>query len=127
MAYPRENTIQTEATSAANAAATIKLPKGTTGALPGDQGGDTLNPIGANQRYRLKSIFASYGGAANPTTPGTLTVTDGVFTWTFDVTGPLTLNPLDVQCAPGAEVDITLGAGGASLIGHVNVSFSVEG
>ena len=126
MAYPRENTFQAEATSTANAAATLKLPNGTTGAEPADEA-PTLNPIGIAQRYRIKFLSASFGSAAAPTVPAALTVTDGTFTFTFDVTGPLVLQGIDWQCAPGAEVDITLAAGGASLVGHVNVSYTVEG
>jgi hypothetical protein len=124
--YPRENTIQAEAVSAANAIATLKLPNAATGAEPGDET-PTLNPISANQRYRIKFLSASFGAAAAPTVPATLAVTDGKFTYTFDVTSPLVLQNIDWQCAAGAEVDVTLAAGGASLIGHINMSFAVEG
>lgn len=123
----RENTIQTGSVSTANAAVTLKLPNALTGNLPATQTGGSINPIGVTQRWRIKSLTASFGGAAAPTTPATLTVTDGHFTWTFDVTVPLVLQNIDLQCGAGAEVDITLAAGGASLVGHINVAVVSEG
>jgi hypothetical protein len=126
MGYPRENTIQVSATSAAGAAATVKLPNAATGALPADQTG-TIHPIGVNSRWRIRALTASY--AAAPAASSTLTITDGVFTWTVDLNSatPLALLQLDLQCAPGAEVDITLSAGGGAILAHLNLSVVSEG
>lgn len=123
MSYPRQNTLQTSATSGANAAAVVKLPSTTTIA-PGDETND-LNPIGVNQRWRIHTIIASYSAAP---TAGSLVITDGVFTWTIDVptAGPVPIPSLDLQCAPGAEVDITLSAAGSAVVGHLNVSVTCE-
>ena len=125
MPYARLNTIQVAAVSAAGGAATVKLPNAATGTLPADQTG-TIHPIGANSRWRIKAIVASYSALV---ATGALTITDGVFTWTLDVTTaqPLVLQNLDLQCAAGAEVDVTLGTAGGSLLAHLNVSAVSEG
>ena len=126
MGYPRENTIQVAAIGSAGAAATVKLPNAATGALPADQTG-AIHPIGANSRWRIRALTASYGAA--PAASSTLIITDGVFTWTLDLNSatPLALLQLDLQCAAGAEVDITLSAGGGVILGHLNVSAVSEG
>lgn len=120
MSYPRVNTIQVAAAGASGAAATLKLPNASTGALPGDQSG-VINPIGTDHRWRIKSIIASYSGTGT----GQLTITDGVFTWVIDVTSALVLQNIDLQCAPGAEVDVTL-SGVASAVAHINLSVTSE-
>jgi hypothetical protein len=79
------------------------------------------NPIGANQRWRIKSIFASYGGAIP--TGALVTVTDGKFTLNAAAG---TLNPIDLQCAPGAEVSFGLTAGGSGVQGYLTVIGEVE-
>ncbi|HEX3804131.1 MAG TPA: hypothetical protein VHV75_14945 [Solirubrobacteraceae bacterium] len=123
MSYPRQNTVQTGAVgSAADTSASCALPNTET-ELPGDQV-NAPNAITATQRWRIKGIVASY--TATPATPGQLVITDGVFTWTIDVTAVLPLLPLDIQCAAGAEVDITLSAA-TGAIGHINVTAEVEG
>ncbi len=123
MSYPRQNTIQTSATSSTDAVATVALPSTTT-STPGDET-DAPNPISAAQRWRIKGIVASY--SVTPTTPGQLEISDGVSVdWTIDVTTALPLLPLDIQCAPGAEVDITLSAV-SGAVGHINVVADVEG
>jgi hypothetical protein len=126
VSYPRENTRQVEATGAANGVTTLKLPNAST-VEPGDETPVGLPGISVNQRYRIRFVHASFGAAAAPTTPVAFTITDGVFTYTFDITGPLVLTNIDWQCAPGAEVTMTLAAGGASLVGHINTSVVVEG
>jgi hypothetical protein len=124
--YPRENTIQVSAISSAGGAATVKLPNATTGTLPADQTGK-INPIGSSSRWRIRSLLASFSAA--PASGSTLQIADGVFTWTIDLNSatPLWLAPLDVQCAAGAEVDITLSAGGGAIVGHLNLSVVSEG
>lgn len=122
MSYARQNTVQIVAASpTADAAATLALPNGSTGALPSDQVG-TINAISPDQRWRIQSVVAGYG----ETGTGLLTITDGIFTWEFPVTGTVPLPNLDLQCAGGAEVDITLAAV-TGAIGYINVSVVSEG
>lgn len=120
MSFPRVNTTQVAAISASGAAATLKLPNASTGALPADQTG-TINPIGADHRWRIKSVIASYSAAGT----GQLTISDGTFTWTIDVPNLAVLQNLDLQCGPGAEVDVTL-SGVASAVAHLNLSVVSE-
>jgi hypothetical protein len=122
--YGRTNTIIGNATSGAGAALTAKLPnQASSGGVifAPAAGGTALPGISAVQRWRIKSVFAGYNGAA--ATGSMLTITDGVFTIIVPVG---ILNPIDLQCAAGAEVDLTLGAGATSILGFLTVIAEVE-
>lgn len=115
MSYPRINTVQVANVSASDAAVTVTLPNSTS-VLPTGQSG-SIFPIGADHRWRIHAIVASYSA----TGIGELTITDGTFTWTVDVTGTLVIPQLDLQCGGGAAVTLTLGAL-TGAVGHLNVS-----
>jgi hypothetical protein len=125
VSFPRENTIQVAAVgAAADTVTTLILPNSQTGALPGDQTANgEINPVTANQRWRIRGLIASYG--ATPAAPADLVISDGEFTFTIPMVGPLPLLPLDIQCAPGAEVTVTLAAV-AGAIGYLNLTAVIE-
>jgi hypothetical protein len=93
--FGRQKTITGNATSGAQAALTAKLPNAaTTGGVifAPVAGVSQLNAISAVQRWRIKSIFASYGGAASA--GALVTITDGAFTM---IAAAANLNPLDLR------------------------------
>lgn len=109
MGFARENSIPFDHVGAANAAAVAA-----SAAPP------------ASNRLRLKYVVASYSAAP---TAGLLTISDGVnVNWEIDMpnAGPLVLPDLDLQCAAGAAITITLSAGGASVVGKVNAYATFE-
>ncbi len=78
----------------------------------------------AGQEHVIHGVQWSYNGAP---TGGRLTMTDGTDTWDIDITaaGPGGYAPL-WGGAEGAQVTITLAAGGSGVTGKLNVQYTTE-
>lgn len=85
----------------------------------------TINGV-ANQRVRIRSIAFGFSGAA-PAAPVQATVADGVTTLYYAVSGSGVVHTFGRgwQAAVGANVTITLPAGGAGAIGNVTVEYEI--
>jgi len=85
------------------------------------------NP-GTNFRLRVRSVIVSYAGSGT-LAGGNLTIADTVgVAWSIDIAtaGVLNLTPLEIQCAAGQAVVITLAAGSANVFGKINALVTLE-
>ncbi len=80
-------------------------------------------PGAAGRRIMLTDCQFSFSGAASAA-PVRATVTDGTTTLGYGVTALTDINPHNpLAFAPGANVTITLPAGGASAVGDISAAY----
>lgn len=83
----------------------------------------TLAAPGVGKQYYIVGFSASFGAAAPPAIPVAVTITIGAFSKTYYIsTQPLWVE-LDYPIPSGSNgaASISLGAGGAAVIGAVNM------